>query len=78
MYIYFNPNPKNKSVGDRVIDYLSNQETQRLRDENNALRLSASQVAQNNYLVSQLGPKTPIPAYLCNPCTPVNTGCGCA
>ena len=65
-------------VGDRVIDYLNAQETQRLRDENNALRLSASQVAQNNYLISQLGPKAPIPAYLCNPCTPVNTGCGCA
>lgn len=69
-------------VGDRVIDYLANQEAQKLRDDNFALRLAASQQAQNNYLVSQLGQKCPIPAYLtCNPNAPlnysVNYGCGC-
>lgn len=69
-------------VGDRVIDYLANQEAQKLRDENFALRLSASQQAQNAYLVDQLGTKCPIPAYLtCNPNAPlnysVNYGCGC-
>lgn len=73
-------------VGDRVIDYLCNQETQKLRDENFALRLAASQEKQNNYLVEQLNPnKCPIPAYLtCNPNAPLNynvtygNGCGCA
>jgi len=69
-------------VGDRVIDYLAGQEAQKLRDENFALRLSASQQAQNNYLVEQLGQKCPIPAYLtCNHNAPlnysVNYGCGC-
>ena len=68
-------------VGDRVIDYLANKENQNLRDENFALRLSASQQAQNNYLVNELKP-CPIPAYLtCNPNGPINyslnTGCGC-
>lgn len=72
-------------VGDRVIDYLANKENQNLRDENFALRLAASQQAQNNYLVGQLGQKCPIPAYLtCNPNAPLNysvnygNGCGCA
>lgn len=70
-------------VGDRVIDYLANKENQNLRDENFALRLSASQQAQNAYLVDQLGTKCPIPAYLtCNPNAPLNYsvnygGCGC-
>ena len=71
-------------VGDRVIDYLSQKEAQSLRDENFALRLSASQAAQNNYLVQQLGQKCPVPAYLtCNPNAPINysvnygNGCGC-
>ena len=50
----------------------------------NALQLSASQQAQNAYLIDQLGTKCPIPAYLtCNPNAPLNYsvnygGCGCA
>lgn len=71
-------------VGDRVIDYLANKENQNLRDENFALRLSASQQAQNAYLINELGTKCPIPAYLtCNPNAPINysvnygNGCGC-
>ena len=67
-------------VGDRVIDYLANEKMQTLRDENQALRLAASQQAQNNYLIDQLGQKCPIPAYItCNPFAPVqNNGCcGC-
>lgn len=40
-------------LGDRIIDYMSNQQTQNLRDENFALKLAASQQAQNNYLVNQ-------------------------
>lgn len=49
-------------VGDRIIDYMAAQNAQNLRDENQALRLAASQQAQNNYLVNQLKP-CPIPAY---------------
>lgn len=49
-------------VGDRIIDYLNADKAQSLRDENQALRLRASQEAQNNYLVSQLRP-TPVPAF---------------
>lgn len=45
-----------------------------------ALRLAASQQAQNNYLVSQLGTKAPVPAYVvanpyCN-CGTAAYGCG--
>lgn len=54
-------------VGDRIIDYLAADKAQALRDENQALRLAASQQAQNNYLVNALRP-CPTPAYLtCNP-----------
>lgn len=63
-------------VGDRVIDYLANKEAQNLRDENQALRLAASQSAQNQYLINQLRPM-PIPAYQsCNPWASVY-GCQC-
>lgn len=50
-------------VGDRIIDYLTNQQNQQLRDENQALRLAASQAAQNSYLVNTLRP-SPSPAYV--------------
>lgn len=66
-------------VGDRVIDYLSNQENQRLRDEVAQYRASAN----SQYIISELTPKCPIPAYLtCNPNAPLNYsvnygGCGC-
>lgn len=54
-------------VGDRIIDYLNAEKAQTLRDENQALRLAASQAAQNQYLVNTLRP-CPIPAYpSCNP-----------
>lgn len=68
-------------VGDRVIDYMANREAQALRDENQALRLAASQAAQTNSIVDQLRP-APIPAYTVqnpyayNGCG-CNTGCGC-
>lgn len=68
-------------VGDRIIDYLAQDKAQALRDENQALRLAASQQAQNNYLVNQLRP-CPVPAYItCNPYAAsygINNGCGCA
>lgn len=66
-------------VGDRVIDYLAQDKMQTLRDENQALRLAASQAAQNNFLVNELRP-CPIPAYItCNPFASTNyvNGCGC-
>lgn len=65
-------------VGDRVIDYLSNQETQRLRDEISQYRASAN----SQYIINEIN-KCPIPAYLtCNPNAPLNYsinygGCGC-
>lgn len=65
-----------------ILDFLVNSKMQDLQNENQSLRLSASQAAQNNYLISQLRP-TPIPAYQsCNPWASngypccVN-GCGC-
>lgn len=74
-----------------VIDYLCNDKIATLQSENQALRLSASQQAQNNYLISQLRPQ-PVPAYpAASPCglgnwSPAvltngfgynNGGCGC-
>lgn len=73
-------------VGDRIIDYLANEKTQALRDENFALRLSASQSAQNAYLINQLKEPCAVPAYVVpnpNCCygnpygIGYNNGCGC-
>ena len=77
-------------VGDRIIDYLANEKTQALRDENFALRLQASQAKQNEFLIARLGEKCPEPAYIVQPpqqvtfptncCGTVNyasNGCGC-
>lgn len=47
------------------------------QNEINALRLKASQEAQNNYLVAKLGPKCPEPAYVVNGPTPVNFPTNC-
>ena len=71
-------------LGDRIIDYMSNEKVQSLRDENQALRLAASQAKQNQYLIDQIKP-CPIPAYItCNPYAAsygygygYNNGCGC-
>lgn len=65
----------------RIIDYLNCQEMEKLRSENNALRLAASQSAQNAYLIDQLRP-TARPAYItCSPYDVAygynrNGGCG--
>lgn len=66
-------------VGDRVIDYLNSTRMQDLQAENQALKLAASQAAQNNYLVSTLRP-TAVPAYqVQNPyCCNGGYGCGAA
>lgn len=59
-------------VGDRIIDRLTQDKLDALRDENAALRLSASQSAQNQYLINQLKP-LPIPSFqVSNP-----WGCNC-
>lgn len=63
-------------LGDRIIDYMAAEKTQALRDENQALRLAASQERQNRYLVNELRP-CPVPAYItCNPYAYTNP-CGC-
>lgn len=68
-------------ASDRLLNYLNTEKMQTLRDENQALRLAASQSAQNTYLINQLRP-CPIPAYpSCNPWAAVYGGgnsCGCA
>lgn len=68
---------------DRILGYLTQQEMDKLRAENQALRFQASQSAQNAYLIDQLRP-TARPAYIT--CSPFDTafgngwnngGCGC-
>ena len=62
-------------LGDRIIDYMSNEKVQALRDENQALRLAASQSAQNAFitanqeaqtaeLIRRLGRDCPVPAFV--------------
>lgn len=66
-------------VGDRVVDYLNSARMQDLQAENQALKLAASQAAQNNYLVNTLRP-SPAPAYVVqNPycCNGGGYGYGC-
>lgn len=67
-------------LGDRIIDYMSAEKAQALRDENQALRLAASQARQNQYLLNELRP-CPVPAYItCNPFAAsygyAGSGCG--
>lgn len=50
-------------VGDRIIDRLTQDKLDSLRDENATLKLTASQSAQNQYLINQLRP-APYPAYV--------------
>lgn len=54
-------------VGDRIINYMTQQELANLRDQVQTYRFRESQSAQNAYLVDQLRP-TARPAYLtCSP-----------
>ena len=62
-------------VANRIED--KNAQIQAQQNEINALRLKASQEAQNNYLISQLGDKCPVPAYVVNGPTPVNFPTNC-
>ena len=67
-------------VANRIED--KNAQIQAQQNEINALRLSASQERQNNYLISQLKP-CPDPAYIvpnpncCYDYTVTRNGCGC-
>ena len=72
-------------LGDRIIGYMADRDTQNLRDELQSYRLQASQAKQNQYLIDQLRP-CPVPAYItCNPYAASygfgnygnNGGCGC-
>ena len=63
-------------VANRIED--KNAQIQAQQNEINALRLSASQERQNNYLIERLDPnKCPIPAYVVNGPTPVNFPTNC-
>lgn len=52
-------------VANRIED--KNAQIQAQQNEINALRLAASQERQNNYLISELKPKCPEPAYVVQP-----------
>ena len=62
-------------VANRIED--KNAQIQAQQNEINTLRLKASQEAQNNYLISQLGDKYPVPAFVVNGPTPVNFPTNC-
>ena len=66
-----------------ILDFLTQDKIATLTAENQALRLTASQQAQNAFLIDQLGTKAPIPAYVvANPYSTYAgtyyTGCGCS
>ena len=59
-----------------ILDFLTQDKIASLTAENQTLKFAASQERQNNFLVKELGPKCPIPAYqVPNPFA--NYGCGC-
>lgn len=67
-----------------LMDFMVQSKIDALQSENEALRLSASQAKQNQYLIDQLRP-CPVPAYItCNPYAASwgvgyngSNGCGC-
>jgi predicted peptidase len=77
----------NNNAGVRsILDFLTQDKIATLQAENQALRLTASQQAQNAFLIDQLGTKVPVPAYVvANPyanyggcgATTYYSGCGC-
>ena len=66
-----------------ILDFLTQDKIATLQAENQNLRLTASQQAQNAFLIDQLGTKAPVAAYVvANPYASAgyayyNTGCGC-
>jgi hypothetical protein len=72
---------ENNNAGVRsILDFLTQDKIATLTAENQALRLTASQQAQNAFLIDQLGTKAPIPAYVvANPyASGYYAGCGCS
>lgn len=65
-------------VGDRIVEKMNADRAEAMKEEINALRLAASQSAQNQYIINQLRP-APIPAF--QVAAPwqytYNNGCGC-
>ena len=56
---------ENNNAGVRsILDFLTQDKIATLTAENQALRLTASQQAQNAFLIDQLGTKAPVPAYV--------------
>lgn len=68
---------ENNNAGVRsILDFLTQDKIATLQAENQALRLTASQQAQNAFLIDQLGTKAPVPAYVvANPYASYG-GCG--
>ena len=70
-------------LGDRIIGYMDNQNTQNLRDENFALKLAASQASQNNFIQNLVKPPinpcyvTQNPYCSCGNANPYGFGYGC-
>ena len=62
-----------------ILDFLVQDKISTLQNENNSLRLAASQSAQNAYLINQLRQPCPVPAYVVpNPnCCYQPQTCGC-
>lgn len=61
-----------------ILDFLTQDKIAALTAENQTLKFAASQQAQNAYLVGELSPKCPVPAYVVpNPycCNTYTTGC---
>lgn len=65
----------------RIVDTITQNEIQTLRDQLQSAQLTLGQAAQSQYLVAQLKP-SPVPAYtVCSPYTAATgfyNGCGCA
>ena len=67
-------------LGDRIIDYITQDKISTLTAENQSLKFAASQQAQNAYLVNALRDPCPVPAYVVpnpNCCYTPTSGCGC-
>ena len=55
----------NQNAGVRsILDFLTQDKIAALTAENQSLKFAASQAAQNAYLVNELTPKCPVPAYV--------------
>lgn len=59
-----------------ILERMTQDKIDALRDENATLKLTASQVAQNQYLVNELRP-CPAPAYVVPNPYSYSSGCGC-